>query len=144
MRVGVMSDPDSPATTIEEMQPAARQLHITLRRVDVRRREDMEPVLATLSRERAGAVVVSRDAVMARGTSFLLIMNVSMGGHFRRTDREDSSILAAAGREPLDAAPVWADPPAHRATHVASRSSSHSLRGPSARSGRGQSRRECL
>ena len=24
------------------------------------------------------------------------------------------------GREPLDAPPVWADPPAHRATHVAS------------------------
>src|SRR5712691_3204631 len=28
----------------------------------------------------------------ARGTSFLLIMKVSMGGHFHRTDREDSSI----------------------------------------------------
>jgi len=28
----------------------------------------------------------------ARGTSFLLIMKVSMRGHFHRTDREDSSI----------------------------------------------------
>jgi len=28
----------------------------------------------------------------ARGTSFLLIEKVSMGGHFYRTDREDSSI----------------------------------------------------
>jgi hypothetical protein len=28
----------------------------------------------------------------ARGTSFLLIVKVSMGGHFYGTDREDTSI----------------------------------------------------
>jgi hypothetical protein len=28
----------------------------------------------------------------ARGTSFLLIEKVSMGGHFYRTEREDTSI----------------------------------------------------
>ena len=48
------------------------------------------------------------------------------------------------GPEPLDAPPVWEDPPAHQATHVASDLIEWAAHGGSELRGAGQSRRECL
>jgi putative ABC transport system substrate-binding protein len=63
-RVGVVVAPQAPdPDALKEMRAVAPRLGLTLRAIEIGRREDIEPAIATLGRGHVGAVVVPQDAI---------------------------------------------------------------------------------
>jgi putative ABC transport system substrate-binding protein len=105
-RVAVLGDPAEPltASVLSEAERAARSLRVRFQAVDVRGPDELERAFATMTSERAGAVLVGRAGIFFRHRSRLATLAAKHKLPAMFMDRRWVAVggLMSYGADPLD------------------------------------------